>query len=47
LAVGLLRKIREAQKNNSKFVAAFGDFYDPGKNAIDPKILKKDLRPDA
>jgi predicted helicase len=43
LAKGLLKKIREAQKENVKFVAAFGDFYELCKNAIDPKILKKDV----
>jgi predicted helicase len=43
LATGLLRKIREAQKNNSKFVVAFGEFYELCKNAIDPNTPKKDV----
>jgi predicted helicase len=43
LAKGLLKKIREAQKENAKFVAAFSDFYELCKSAIDPKIPKKDV----
>lgn len=41
LAKGLLTKIREAQKTNSTFVAAFGQFFDLCRTAIDPKIQKK------
>lgn len=38
LAKGLLHKIKEAHKANSKFIAAFEAFYTLCQNAIDPKI---------
>jgi predicted helicase len=43
LANGLLGKIRDAQKNNQKFVAAFDDFFELCRTSIDPKIPKKDV----
>lgn len=43
LAKGLLKKIREAQKENARFVEAFGNFFELCKSAIDPKILRKDV----
>jgi predicted helicase len=43
LAKGLLSKIREAQKTNQKFVAAFDSFFQLCIDSIDPNIPKKDV----
>jgi predicted helicase len=43
LAKGLFGKIREAQKTNKKFVAAFDDFFRLCRTALDPKIPKKEV----
>jgi predicted helicase len=43
LAKGLLGKIRDAQKHNPAFVAAFNDFYELCRTSIDPKIPRKEV----
>lgn len=43
LAKGMLAKIREAQRSNQKFVAAFDKFFELCQTSIDPKIPKKDV----
>jgi predicted helicase len=43
LAKGLLAKIRDAQKTNEKFVAAFDAFFELCRTSIDPKIPRKEV----
>ena len=43
LAKGLLGKIKDAQKNNQNFVAAFNEFFELCRKSIDPKIPRKEV----
>jgi len=43
LAKGLLEKVREAQKANTKFIAAFDAFFQLCRSSLAPKIPKKEV----
>jgi predicted helicase len=43
LAKGLLNKVREAQKTNTKFITAFDGFFTLCRTSLDPKIPKKEV----
>ncbi len=43
LAKGLLEKVRDAQKSNAKFIAAFDAFFQLCRSSLDPNIPKKEV----